>query len=191
MTPQINNSQNNPPKNQSPNNGYKIARWIAGGFFAAFALVNGVHYSSIFLLCAAFLMFPFSFMDSFFQNQNIKTNIAIILSIVLFFVGVITAPPPESANSPSNGTTQTSANDMPDSTKDKNDNSSKPDSSTSNTTSKPNNTTSNDEYIEMVWVPSTGTKYHSKPTCCNMISPRQIPLEDAKNQGYAECKICH
>ena len=209
MTPEINNTSNKHPKNQSHSNISKITRWIVGGFFALFALVNGFHYSSLFSLCAAFLMFPFPFMQSFLQKKNIKTIIAIILSIVLFFVGVITSPASKPIDSSADDTTQSTT----DGTEDKNNNyikpnsstsnnsvttkpnntTSKPDSTTSNnnTTPEPDNTTSNDEQIEMVWVGSSGTKYHSKSTCSNMNSPRKISIEDAKKQGYGPCKNCH
>ncbi len=43
----------------------------------------------------------------------------------------------------------------------------------------------------LVWIPESGNKYHSKPGCSNMKSPRQIPLEDAILQGYTPCKRCH
>ena len=63
-------------------------------------------------------------------------------------------------------------------------------SSNNNSTAKPN-TTTDDEMVEMVWVPSSGTKYHSKSTCSGMKSPREIPLEDAIKEGYTACKRCH
>ena len=63
-------------------------------------------------------------------------------------------------------------------------------SSNNNSTAKPN-TTTDDEMVEMVWVPSSGTKYHSKSTCSGMKSPKEIPLEDAIKEGYTACKRCH
>jgi DNA-entry nuclease len=194
MTPEMNNSSNKKPNNQSPKKKSAIVRWIVGGFFAMFALVNGFHFSSLFLLCAAFLMFPLPFMETFLQKKNIKAIVAIILSVALFFVGVLTSPPSEPTD-PSDDTTQTTPSDNED-----NNNSTKPDNSTTkpdnsttnnNTTTPPDNTTNDDEKVEMVWIPSSGTKYHSKSSCSNMNSPRQIPLDDAKNQGYTACKKCH
>lgn len=64
-------------------------------------------------------------------------------------------------------------------------------SSNNNSTAKPNNTITDDERVEMVWVPSSGTKYHSKSTCSGMKSPKEIPLEDAIKEGYTACKRCH
>ena len=227
MTSEINNSPNGNRKNQSPKKKSAIVRWIVGGFFAMFALVNGFHFSSLFLLCAAFLMFPLPFMETFLQKKNIKAIAAIILSVALFFVGVFTSPLSESTV-PSDDTTQTTPSDnednnnstkpdnstpKPDSltttpdnsttnnntttpsdnTTTNNDETTKPDDSTTNNneTTKPDDTTTDEEKVEMVWIPSSGTKYHSKSTCSGMNSPRQIPIEDAKNQGYTACKKCH
>ena len=69
----------------------------------------------------------------------------------------------------------------------------KPENSTSNNnnTTKPDDTTTNTEKVEMVWVPESGTKYHSKSTCSGMNSPRNIPLEEAISEGYTACKRCH
>ena len=98
MTPKMNNSLNKNPKNQSPKKKSAIVRWIVGGFFVMFALVNGCHFSSLFLLCAAFLMFPLSFVETFLQKKNIKAIVAILLSIALFFAGILTSPPYEPTN---------------------------------------------------------------------------------------------
>ena len=45
--------------------------------------------------------------------------------------------------------------------------------------------------IEMVWIPKTGSKYHSRSDCSNMKTPSQMPLNEAINQGYEPCKRCH
>ena len=193
----MNNSSTENPNNQSPKKKSVITRWIIGAFFAMFALINGFHYSSLFLLCAAFLMFPLTFVTTFLQKRNIKTAFVIILSVLLFFIGTVTAPPSERSNSNLNNTTQSSVEESKekDSNTTKPDSSSnsttKPDSSSSNHTTKPDSSLSNDEKIQMVWVASSGTKYHSRSTCSNMNSPRQISLDDAKQQGYTACKKCH
>ena len=69
----------------------------------------------------------------------------------------------------------------------------KPDHTTSNNhiAMKPDHTTSNDEKVTVVWVVTTGSKYHSKSSCSNMKSPRQISLENAQKQGYEPCKKCY
>lgn len=189
----MNNTTNGNQNNELSKKKTIVARWIIGGFFSMLALVNGFHYSTLFLLCAAFLMFPFPFMQTFLQGRNIKTMVAIILSVCLFFVGALTSPLSQETNSVSNNTQQT-VTEKDNSKKTDNSNSNnttKPDNSNSNNTTKPDNDLSNDEKTEMVWVSSSGSKYHSKSTCSNMKSPKQISVEEAKNKGYTACKNCH
>ncbi|MBO5909162.1 MAG: hypothetical protein J6Q67_05210, partial [Clostridia bacterium] len=116
-----------------------IIRWVVGGFFAMFALVNGFHYSSILLLIAAFLMCPLSFVETFMKKNNIKSVVVIFLSIVIFFVAVIASPSSESSDYLPNETNQTTTtNNL------QTDNPTKADSTTTrpnNTTTRPNNTT--------------------------------------------------
>ena len=42
----------------------------------------------------------------------------------------------------------------------------------------------------MVWVPRTGSKYHSNPNCSGMRNPTQMPLSEAKKY-YGACKKCY
>lgn len=42
----------------------------------------------------------------------------------------------------------------------------------------------------MVWIPSSGSKYHSKSTCSNMVDPRHVSLSTAQNAGFEPCKRC-
>ena len=44
---------------------------------------------------------------------------------------------------------------------------------------------------KMVWIPNSGTKYHSKPSCSNMKNPSQIALSKVKQLGYEPCSRCH
>ena len=218
MTPKNNPSPYQKPNEQSPKAKGTVARWIVGVCFGLFALVNGFHFSSLFLLCAAFLMLPLPFVKSFLKEKNIKTAVAISVSVVLFFVGVLTSPPSDSTDSPSNDTEQTTQTD----TKSENNPSTEtndfiteseseaietksetaetesemaePETETPETESEAAETESQPKETEkakMVWVPSSGSKYHSRSTCSGMVSPRQIPLEDAIKQGYTACKKCH
>ena len=209
MTSEMNNTPNENPKNQSPKKKRSILRWIVGGFFAMFALVNGFHFSTLFLLCAAFLMFPLPLIGNFLQKKNIKAVVAIVLSVALFFVGVLSSPPSEPAdssddttqNAPSDGEDNNNSAKLDSSTPKPNSSTPKPSSSTPQPSSStpqpdssapnPDNTTNDNQKVEMVWVSSSGTKYHSKSTCSGMKSPSQISLEDAKNQGYTSCQRCH
>lgn len=44
---------------------------------------------------------------------------------------------------------------------------------------------------QLVWIPQSGTKYHSKAGCSNMENPYQKPLSWALQNGYDACKRCH
>lgn len=43
----------------------------------------------------------------------------------------------------------------------------------------------------MVWIPRTGSKYHSRSSCSNMKNPSQVPLSQAQASGYEPCKKCY
>ena len=42
----------------------------------------------------------------------------------------------------------------------------------------------------MVWIPKSGSKYHSDPECSNMKDPTQVSLSQAESMGYTPCKKC-
>lgn len=44
---------------------------------------------------------------------------------------------------------------------------------------------------QMVWIPNSGSKYHSNPSCSNMKNPQQVTLDYAQSAGYEPCKKCH
>lgn len=43
----------------------------------------------------------------------------------------------------------------------------------------------------MVWIPNTGSKYHSNPGCSNMKNPTQVSISQAQFMGYEPCKKCY
>ena len=43
----------------------------------------------------------------------------------------------------------------------------------------------------MVWIPNSGSKYHSKSSCSNMKNPTQVTLEEAERRGFTPCKKCY
>lgn len=43
----------------------------------------------------------------------------------------------------------------------------------------------------MVWIPQSGSKYHSKSSCSNMEDPKQVTKTEAINMGFEPCKRCH
>ncbi|MBQ3003842.1 MAG: hypothetical protein IJD82_08925 [Clostridia bacterium] len=44
---------------------------------------------------------------------------------------------------------------------------------------------------QMVWIPKSGSKYHSKAGCSNMKNPTQVTKSEAEAMGYTPCKRCH
>ena len=47
------------------------------------------------------------------------------------------------------------------------------------------------EISEMVWIPRSGSKYHSNAGCSNMKNPTQVSIEQAVDLGYEPCKKCY
>lgn len=43
----------------------------------------------------------------------------------------------------------------------------------------------------MVWIPQSGSKYHSTPSCSGMKDPTQVSLSEAQSRGYTACKRCN
>ena len=43
----------------------------------------------------------------------------------------------------------------------------------------------------MVWIPQSGSKYHSRSSCSNMKNPSQVTQSDAESMGYEPCKKCY
>lgn len=71
--------------------------------------------------------------------------------------------------------------------------SSGPSSSTTTSTPATEQDNSNDKQAasgDMVWIPKSGSKYHSYSGCSNMKNPRQVTKQEAENEGYEPCKKC-
>ncbi len=47
------------------------------------------------------------------------------------------------------------------------------------------------ETEDMVWIPQSGSKYHSTSSCSNMKNPSQVSKSEAIDMGYEPCKRCH
>ena len=43
----------------------------------------------------------------------------------------------------------------------------------------------------MVWIPKSGKKYHSTPSCSNMKNPSEVTLSKAIESKYEPCSKCH
>ena len=66
-------------------------------------------------------------------------------------------------------------------------------SSNNNTTSSTQSSTQNNNSAssgDIVWIPNSGSKYHSHSGCSNMKNPRQVTKQEAINQGFDACKKC-
>lgn len=44
---------------------------------------------------------------------------------------------------------------------------------------------------QMVWVPQSGSKYHSNSSCSGMNNPTQVTISEAQSMGYEPCKKCY
>ncbi len=44
---------------------------------------------------------------------------------------------------------------------------------------------------QMVWIPNSGSKYHSKSSCSNMKNPSHVTIDQAVSMGYGPCKKCY
>ena len=64
--------------------------------------------------------------------------------------------------------------------------------SNNTTSSKPSAEQNNNSVSsgDMVWIPNSGSKYHSHSGCSNMKNPRQVTKQDAISQGFDACKKC-
>ena len=61
---------------------------------------------------------------------------------------------------------------------------------TTATTTQPTTTTTT-EYVEMVWIPHSGNRYHRRASCSNMENPSQVTKEKAESMGYTPCGRCY
>lgn len=61
----------------------------------------------------------------------------------------------------------------------------------SNNTSNKNSSNSQSGGSGMVWIPQSGSKYHSSSGCSNMKNPSQVTQSEAESMGYEPCKKCH
>ena len=43
----------------------------------------------------------------------------------------------------------------------------------------------------LVWIPTSGSKYHRTSSCSNMTKPSQVTKSKAESLGYTPCKRCY
>ncbi len=58
----------------------------------------------------------------------------------------------------------------------------------SNTKKNSSKQTSSSSYV---WIPRTGSKYHSRSSCSNMRSPSKVKKSEAISRGYTPCSKCY
>lgn len=58
----------------------------------------------------------------------------------------------------------------------------------SNTKKNSSKQTSSSSYV---WIPRTGSKYHSRSSCSNMRSPSKVKKSEAIRRGYTPCSKCY
>ncbi|MBQ7329729.1 MAG: MBL fold metallo-hydrolase [Oscillospiraceae bacterium] len=58
-------------------------------------------------------------------------------------------------------------------------------------TTKPTTAPVVEPVADMVWIPKTGSKYHSSSSCSNMKNPSKVTKSEAINLGYEPCKKCY
>ena len=75
-----------------------IIQWCFAGFFALLSLGTGSVVSSILVLIAAVLMAPIKLIRDSMKKIKIKSAVAIVLSVVLFFVAVGISPAADSSD---------------------------------------------------------------------------------------------
>lgn len=64
--------------------------------------------------------------------------------------------------------------------------------SSPSTTVEQNQVTQSTGNQALVWIPTHGgSKYHSNPSCSNMVGPIQVTVDDAIEQGFTPCKKCY
>ena len=61
----------------------------------------------------------------------------------------------------------------------------------SNNTSNNNSSNSQSSNSGMVWIPQSGSKYHSHSGCSDMKNPSQVTQSEAESMGYEPCKKCY
>ncbi len=69
-----------------------IIRWFFAVAFGMFTLANGFHWTSIFTLLATILMLPIEKIQAFLVSIKIKAWLAITMSVILLFIGVLNSP---------------------------------------------------------------------------------------------------
>lgn len=157
-----------------------IVQWIIGALFLTFVFVYELHWTSLLMLCAGVLMLPIPPIRHFLQKFYIKNWIAIMLSAILTCIAILNTPTTDT-NQVTPSVSSSFSNDR------------------AHGVSISNNFPSSDSSVFfpensgviIVWISTSGNKYHRKSTCSNMQHPQKIDKEQAVAKGYTDCKKCY
>ena len=94
-----------------------------------------------------------------------------------------TVVPPATSSTTTSSSSSTSSTSQSTTTK-KTDSTTTTKPATTTTTAPVNNST-------MVWIPKSGKKYHSNPSCSNMKNPSQVTQSEAVSMGKTPCSKCY
>jgi hypothetical protein len=207
-------------KDQVKKNGSvgKIVRWILGILFIIFAFGSGFHFSSLLLLLAAVLILPLSFIEKLLKKINVSKTIAIILSVVLFFGGILSSPSTETVdeNAVETPIAETIEDMVDETTIEETIEAVIEETTVEETTEAVIEETTVEETTEavieettvedtteadieettqnntdMVWITETGKKYHRIPDCGRTKNAWQVTLEEALAMELGPCSNCH
>ncbi len=202
-----------------------IIQWFFAVDFALMSLVTGSIVSGIIVFIAAVLMAPIKPLREALAKIKIKSAVAIALSVVLLFAGVMISPNSETPDNQDDSTisgatidsstttttetttektteelTTLSETTIEESTTEEETITKKEESTTKKTetttkkvttTKKETTTKSSSSSGVMVWIPQSGSKYHSNSSCSRMKNPSKVTKQQAIDWGYDACSKCY
>ena len=77
-----------------------IVQWCFAALFLMFTIATGMHWSSILLVLAAFFIAPIKPIREFLSKNKIKSWLAILVSVILFFGAILASPTSETEEKP-------------------------------------------------------------------------------------------
>lgn len=189
-----------------------IIFWILSGFCFMFALVNGWHYSTIFLILSAILLAPIPKIKAFLQEKlKLRNAIIYLLAVILFFTAALTSPLESNDDSSINSSTsysqEISESESKDSSSERESASSSSEkesvsiseSSEKESASRPNSTESSSSSVQIktTYILNTNSKkiHHVGCSAANRISSSNKKtttksLSSLLSEGYTKCGLC-
>lgn len=178
-----------------------IIFWILSGFCFMFALVNGWHYSTIFLILSAVLLAPIPKIKTFLQEKlKLQNAVSYTLAVILFFTAALTSPiesnDDSSINSSSSYSQELSKSESKESSS-KMESVSSSSEKESTSTSERTESSSSSVQKETTYILNTNSKkiHHVGCSAANRISSSNKKtttksLSSLLNEGYTKCGLC-